>query len=61
VLIVLGIGVYVVAIIGFFAVLITGKWPESLRNYIIGVSRWANRVSLYVYLITDTYPPFSLD
>ena len=61
VLIVLGIGVYVVAIIGFFAVLITGRWPESLRNFIIGVSRWGNRVSLYVYLITDTYPPFSLD
>ena len=57
----LGIAVSVVWIIAFFAVLITGRWPESLRNFVIGVSRWANRVSIYVYLITDTYPPFSLD
>lgn len=61
VLFVLGIGVYVVAIIGFFAVLITGQWPDSLRNYIVGVVRWSNRVSIYVYLVTDEYPPFSLD
>lgn len=61
VLFVLGIGVYVVAVIGFFAVLITGWWPDSLRNYIVGVVRWSNRVSIYVYLITDEYPPFSLD
>lgn len=61
VLFVLGIGVYVVAIIGFFAVLITGQWPDSLRNYIVGVVRWSNRVSVYVYLVTDEYPPFSLD
>jgi Domain of unknown function (DUF4389) len=55
------IAVYVVVIIGFFAVLITGKWPESLRTFVIGVIRWANRVSMYIYLMTDTYPPFSLD
>jgi hypothetical protein len=61
VLLFLFIGVYVVGIIGFFAVLITGKWPEGMRNYIVGVIRWANRVSIYTYLITDKYPPFSLD
>jgi hypothetical protein len=42
-------------------VIITGKWPEGMRNYVIGVIRWANRVSIYTYLITDKYPPFSLD
>jgi hypothetical protein len=61
VLLVLGIAVYVVAIIAFFAVLITGKWPESLRTFVVGVMRWSNRVSIYVYLMTDQYPPFSLD
>ncbi len=55
------IALSVVAIIGFFAVLITGRWPESLRAFVIGVIRWANRVSVYTYLMTDTYPPFSLD
>ena len=28
------IAVYVVVIIAFFAVLITGKWPESLRDFV---------------------------
>ncbi len=55
------IAVYVIYIIAFFAVLITGKWPESLRTFVIGVIRWANRVSMYTYLMTDSYPPFSLD
>jgi hypothetical protein len=61
VLFVLFIAVYVVVIIGFFAVLITGKWPEGMRNFVIGVMRWSNRVSIYIYLITDIYPPFSLE
>jgi hypothetical protein len=61
VLFVLGIAAYVVVIIGFFAVLITGRWPESLRNFVVGVVRWSTRVNLYIYLVTDTYPPFTLD
>jgi hypothetical protein len=61
VLFVLFIAVYVVAIIAFFAVLITGRWPESLRTFVIGVMRWAFRVSIYVSFMTDEYPPFSLD
>ncbi len=52
---------YVVWIIGFFAVLITGRWPESLRAFVIGVMRSASLVSVYTYLLTDTYPPFTLD
>jgi hypothetical protein len=32
-----------------------------MRNYVIGVSRWSNRVSAYFLLMTDVYPPFSLD
>jgi hypothetical protein len=61
VLVFLFIAVYVVVIIGFFAVLITGKWPDSLRAFVIGVLRWAMRVSVYTFFMTDAYPPFSLD
>jgi hypothetical protein len=60
VLFILGIVVYLFAIIGFFAVIITGAWPEGMRNFIVGVMRWAMRVNAYVYLLTDEYPPFSL-
>jgi hypothetical protein len=61
VLLFLSIGAYVVLIIDFFAVLFTGAWPEGLRNYPVGVLRWSYRVSAYTYLVTDQYPPFSLD
>ena len=61
VLIFLVVGAAVASIIGFFAVLITGRWPQGLRDFIVGVHRWGYRVQAYVYLLTDVYPPFRLD
>jgi roadblock/LC7 domain-containing protein len=60
VLVFLFIGVIFVKLVAFFAVIFTGKYPEGLREYVVGVFRWANRVSAYVYFMTDVYPPFSL-
>jgi hypothetical protein len=31
-----------------------------MRAYLIGLMRWSNRVSAYIFLMTDDYPPFSL-
>jgi hypothetical protein len=59
-LIVLGIGAYFGYVISWFAVLITGSYPEGLFNYMVGVMRWGARVSAYQFLLTDRYPPFSL-
>lgn len=53
----------VTAIITFFAwwaVLFTGKYPKGLFEFASGSLRWGTRVSGYVYLLTDKYPPFSL-
>jgi hypothetical protein len=61
VLIVLGIGVYVVLFIAFFAVLFTGKWPAGLRKYVIGVARLGFRLNAYFFLLTDVYPGFSME
>lgn len=55
------IAAFFVAIASFFAVLFTGRWPEGMRNFLIGVSRWSTRVSAYFTLLTDVYPPFSLE
>lgn len=55
------IALTVVAIIGFFAVLFTGQWPEALRTFALGVGRWWVRVQAYLLLLTDDYPPFTLD
>ena len=56
----LGIGAMVVAFIAFFATLFTAKYPEGMWNYMVGVHRWALRVMAYNFLITDNYPPFTL-
>ena len=61
VLIFLAIGALFAILIAFFAVLITGKFPRGLWDYLTGVNRWAYRVTSYVFLLTDAYPPFSLE
>lgn len=55
------IAFYVVWAVAFFAVLFTGRWPEGMRRFAVGVMRWIMRVSIYSYLLTDVYPPFALD
>jgi hypothetical protein len=60
VLAVLAIGVFVVWIISFFAVIITGAYPRGMRDFVVGVMRWGFRVNAYVLFMTDEYPPFSL-
>jgi hypothetical protein len=47
-----------VLVIGWFAVLVTGRWPEGLREFVIGWMRWTYRVYGYAWLIVDEYPPF---
>ena len=60
-LIVLGIAAVVVLIIAWFAILITGRCPRALFDFMVGVQRWSTRVACYaVLLTTDRYPPFSL-
>ena len=47
--------------VAWFAILATGRYPQPLFNYVVGVGRWSLRVNAYAFLlVTDRYPPFSL-
>ena len=49
-------------IIAWLAILVTGRYPRGLFDFVTGVFRWTLRVWAYAILLTtDRYPPFSLD
>ena len=61
VLIVLWLVVIVLTFIAWFAVLIVGRYPRSMFDFVVGVERWTYRVIAYAFLLTtDRYPPFNL-
>lgn len=61
VLMILAIGMLLVVIIAWFAILFTGRYPRALFDYVVGVMRYGLRIQAYVLLlVTDRYPPFAL-
>jgi len=61
VLVVLILFALIAIVIAWFAILITGRYPRGLFDFVVGVGRWALRVEAYAFLlITDRYPPFSM-
>jgi len=61
VLIVLWLAAFVAIVVAWFAILLTGRYPRALFDFVVGVARWSLRVGAYAFLlVTDQYPPFSL-
>jgi hypothetical protein len=56
----LGIAAEVIAVIGWFGALFTGRLPRFAEAYLSGYLHWQVRVSAYQVLLTDAYPPFTL-
>jgi hypothetical protein len=61
VLYLLSIAAAVVLFISWVAALFTGSVPAGMHNFLTGVLRWQTRVGAYALLLTDQYPPFSLN
>lgn len=54
-----GIAAIVGAIIAWFAIVFTGRYPQGLYEFIAGFARFSARVNSFYYLLTDAWPPFS--
>jgi hypothetical protein len=61
VLYILGIAAAVVVSISWWAILFIGRYPKWAFDFVSGYFRWNARVNGYSILLTDKYPPFSLD
>ena len=57
----LGLAAVIVVFVWVFVVLFTGRWSPGIRDFVVGVIRWDTRVTAYLLLLVDDYPPFSLE
>src|SRR5437763_2113192 len=47
----LAIAALVAIIVAWFAILFTGRYPQGLFNFVVGVIRWTNRVTAYAFAL----------
>jgi hypothetical protein len=61
VLAVLHLAAVIAVIAAWFSILFTGRYPQPLFDFVVGVGRWTTRVVAYAFVLsTDQYPPFRL-
>ena len=56
----LGIVAMFAVYLGYWVVLVTGRYPRGLFDFGVGVQRWSFRATAWLSGWTDRYPPFSL-
>jgi hypothetical protein len=50
----------IISFIAFWAILFTGRYPQSFFEYQVGLIRWKTRVNASIYNLTDEYPAFGI-
>jgi hypothetical protein len=53
-----GLGAMLAAIVAWFAIVFTGTYPPGLYDFVASAIRMLTRVNGYIWLMTDTLPPF---
>jgi hypothetical protein len=48
----------VLAIVCWVAIIVTGKQPRGMFDFLLKVHRYCTRTNAYTMLLTDTYPAF---
>lgn len=54
-----GIAAELAIIIAWFAIVITGRYPQGLYDFVAGFTRFATRMLAYHFLLCDPYPSFT--
>ena len=54
-----GFAAAVVIMIAWFAMVLTGRYPQGMYDFVAGFIRYQTRLYGYMFLLTDDYPPFS--
>ena len=54
-----GIGAQIAAVIAWFAIVFSGRYPEGLYNFNVGFLRMVTRVNGFTYLLNDEWPAFT--
>jgi hypothetical protein len=54
-----GIAVSIVSFVAFWVILITAKYPRGLFDFVTRYIRWYTRLTVYLSLMRDEYPPFN--
>ena len=56
----IGIGAFFVLLAGWFAVIVTGAWPQGMRDFLVRFGNYCLRIWAYAAMVTTSYPRFGL-